>query len=115
MLAFSEAFHGRTSGAVAVTDNPAIRSPFNATANVEFVPLNDIGAVERKLAAREFAAVIVEGIQGVAGIHCPGRIPSRAARGDRAHGTVLMLDEIQSGYGRTGRSSPTSGRHPSRI
>ena len=50
VLAFGGAFHGRTSGAVEVTDNPAIRSPFNATANVEFVPLNDIGAVERKLA-----------------------------------------------------------------
>ena len=104
VLAFGGAFHGRTSGAVEVTDNPAIRSPFNATANVEFVPLNDIGAVERKLAAREFAAVIVEGIQGVAGIRCPEEEFLRALReATERTGTVLILDEIQSGYGRTGR------------
>ena len=71
VLAFSKAFHGRTSGAVAATDNPAISAPFNRTANVEFVPLNDIGAARAKLATGEFAAVIIEGIQGVAGIHCP--------------------------------------------
>ena len=104
VLAFGGAFHGRTSGAVEVTDNPAIRSPFNATANVEFVPLNDIGAVERKLAAREFAAVIVEGIQGVSGIHCPADEFLRAVRAAATEtGTQLVLDEIQSGYGRTGR------------
>ena len=104
VLAFGGAFHGRTSGAVEVTDNPAIRSPFNATANVEFVPLNDIGAVERKLAAREFAAVIVEGIQGVAGIRCPEEGFLRALReATERTGTVPILDEIQSGYGRTGR------------
>ena len=71
VLAFFKAFHGRTSGAVAATDNPAISAPFNRTANVEFVPLNDIGAARAKLATGEFAAVIIEGIQGVGGIHCP--------------------------------------------
>ena len=71
VLAFSKAFHGRTSGAVAATDNPSIRSPFNGTPNVEFTPLNDLEAARAKLATREFAAVIIEGIQGVAGIHCP--------------------------------------------
>ena len=79
-LAISKAFHGRTSGAVAVTDNPAISSPFNRTPNVEFTPLNDIGAMRAKLATREFAAVIVEGIQGVAGIHCPTDEFLRAVR-----------------------------------
>ena len=68
VLAFDRAFHGRTSGAVSATDNPAIRAPFNATANVEFAPLGDIEAVRRKLSSGEFAAVIIEGIQGVAGI-----------------------------------------------
>ena len=68
ILAFDKAFHGRTSGAVAATDNPKIQAPFNSTPNVEFSPLNDIEAVEKKLATGEFAAVIVEGIQGVAGI-----------------------------------------------
>ena len=71
VLAFSKAFHGRTSGAVAATDTPAISAPFNRTANVEFVPLNDLAAARAKLATGEFAAVIIEGIQGVAGIHCP--------------------------------------------
>lgn len=104
VLAISKAFHGRTSGAVAVTDNPAISSPFNRTPNVEFTPLNDIGAMRAKLATREFAAVIVEGIQGVAGIHCPTDEFLRAVRTAATEtGTQLVLDEIQSGYGRTGR------------
>lgn len=104
VLAFGGAFHGRTSGAVEVTDNPAIRSPFNTTEYVEFVPLNDIEAVERKLASREFAAVIIEGIQGVAGIRCPEPAFLQALREvTERTGTVLILDEIQSGYGRSGR------------
>ena len=104
VLAFSKAFHGRTSGAVAATDNPSIRSPFNGTPNVEFAPLNDLEAARAKLATREFAAVIIEGIQGVSGIHCP---TDEFLRGLRAAATEtstqLVLDEIQSGYGRTGR------------
>ena len=104
VLAIAKAFHGRTSGAVAVTDNPAISSPFNRTPNVEFTPLNDIEAMREKLATREFAAVIVEGIQGVSGIHCPADEFLRAVRAAATEtGTQLVLDEIQSGYGRTGR------------
>lgn len=104
VLAFSKAFHGRTAGAVAVTDNPAIAAPFNRTPKVEFVPLGDIEAVRAKLSTREFAAVIVEGIQGVAGIHCPTDDFLRALRAAATEtGTQLILDEIQSGYGRTGR------------
>ena len=104
VLAFSKAFHGRTSGAVSATDNPAISAPFNRTANVEFVPLNDIAAVRERLATREFAAVIIEGIQGVAGIHMPTDEFLRELREAATEtGTQLILDEIQSGYGRTGR------------
>ena len=104
VLAFSKAFHGRTSGAVAATDNPAISAPFNRTANVEFVPLNDLAAARAKLATGEFAAVIIEGIQGVAGIHCPADDFLRGLRTAASEtGTQLILDEIQSGYGRTGR------------
>ena len=104
VLAISKAFHGRTSGAVAVTDNPAIQSPFNRTPNVEFTPLNDLEAARQKLATREFAAVIVEGIQGVSGIHCPTDEFLRGLRAAATEtGTQLVLDEIQSGYGRTGR------------
>ncbi|WP_416989742.1 aspartate aminotransferase family protein [Alistipes finegoldii] len=104
VLAFSKAFHGRTSGAVAATDNPSIRSPFNGTPNVEFAPLNDLEAARAKLATREFAAVIIEGIQGVSGIHCPTDEFLRGLRAAATEtGTQLILDEIQSGYGRTGR------------
>lgn len=104
VLAMGKAFHGRTSGAVAATDNPTISAPFNRTPNVEFVPLNDLEAVREKLATREFAAVIVEGIQGVSGIHCPTDDFLRGVREAATEtGTQLILDEIQSGYGRTGR------------
>ena len=68
ILAFDRAFHGRTFGAVAATDNPKIRAPFNATDHVTFIPLNDIEAAEAELAKGDVAAVIIEGIQGVAGI-----------------------------------------------
>ena len=104
VLAFGKAFHGRTSGAVAATDNPKINAPFNRTANVEFVPLGDAEAVEQKLKTGEFCAVIIEGIQGVAGIHCPSPEFLRQLRElTTQYGVSLILDEIQSGYGRTGQ------------
>ena len=104
VLAFGKAFHGRTSGAVAVTDNPRIQSPFNATDHVRFAPLNDAEAVEKELRTGEYAAAIIEGIQGVAGIHEPsdGFLIYLRELCDKT-GTVLILDEIQSGYGRTGK------------
>ncbi len=103
VLAFRKAFHGRTSGAVAATDNPKLRAPFNSTGNITFVPLGDIQAVEHELASREYAAVIIEGIQGVAGIYEPDDEFLRGLRSlcDK-YGTKLILDEIQSGYGRSG-------------
>ncbi len=104
ILAFSKAFHGRTSAAVAATDNPAIRSPFNATDRVTFVPLNDIDTARRELASGEYAAAIIEGIQGVAGIHEPSdTFLQQLAEACRENDTLLILDEIQSGYGRSGR------------
>ena len=103
VLAFEKAFHGRTSGAVAATDNPKIVAPFNRTENVEFAPLNDIEAVKAKLATGEFCAVLIEGIQGVAGIHCPDNTFLQQLREVTLEYNVsLILDEIQSGYGRTG-------------
>ena len=103
ILAFNKAFHGRTSGAVAATDNPKIVAPFNRTENVEFAPLNDIEAVKAKLATGEFCAVLIEGIQGVAGIHCPDNTFLQQLREVTLEYNVsLILDEIQSGYGRTG-------------
>ncbi len=104
ILAFSKAFHGRTSGAVAATDNPAIVSPFNATDKVVFCPLDDISEAERLLSTGEFAAAIIEGIQGVAGIRVPSDEFMKALRElTKKYGTLLIADEIQSGYGRTGK------------
>ena len=104
VLAFNKAFHGRTSGAVAATDNPKIQAPFNKTENIVFAPLNDLAAVEAELSKGDFAAVIIEGIQGVAGIYEPTTEFMHSLRElcDRLS-VVLILDEIQSGYGRTGK------------
>ena len=104
ILAFGHAFHGRTSGAVAATDNPDIRSPFNGTDKVKFVVLNDLNAVEKELSGGEYAAVMIEGIQGVAGIQMPSDAFLRELRRlcDQ-YGVLLILDEIQSGCGRSGK------------
>ena len=104
VLAFRKAFHGRTSGAVAATDNPKIQAPFNSTQNIVFAPLNDLEAVDTELSRGGFAAVIIEGIQGVAGIYEPTNefINGLRALCDK-YGCLLILDEIQSGYGRTGK------------
>jgi acetylornithine aminotransferase len=104
VVAFSHAFHGRTSGAVNVTDNPKIQAPINHGFPVTFVALNDIEAVRRELAGGDVAAVIIEGISGVGGIHVPDATFMQQLREEtRRAGTVLILDEIQSGYGRSGR------------
>lgn len=104
IIAFEGAFHGRTSGAVAVTDNPKIVSPFNSGHEVTFVPLNDIKAVEREISKGDCAAVIIEGIQGVAGIYIPDEEFLRKLREvTTKYSVVLILDEVQSGYGRTGK------------
>lgn len=104
VIAFQKAFHGRTSGAVAATDNPRIQAPFNQPPNVVFLPLNDAEAVARELATGEVAAVIIEGIQGVAGIYEPTfEFLQQLRTLCDQHGALLIADEIQSGYGRTGR------------
>lgn len=104
IVAFSKAFHGRTSLAVEATDNPKIVAPVNANNRVTFVPFGDIDAVKAELAKGDVAAVIIEGIQGVGGIQVPADdflVELRAACD--ATDTVLILDEIQSGYGRSGK------------
>ena len=104
VVAFRRSFHGRTSGAVAVTDNPAIVSPFNARHRVTFCELNDGDAVAAELAKGDVAAVIVEGIQGCGGIHVPAPgFLQMLSRTCQRYGTALILDEVQSGYGRTGK------------
>jgi len=104
ILAFKGAFHGRTSGAVAATDNPMIRAPFNRSSKVTFIPMNDIGLVEKELSKGDYAAVIIEGIQGVAGIILPDdKFLLDLKRLCEKTRVMLIIDEVQSGYGRTGK------------
>lgn len=104
VLAMRGAFHGRTSMAVAATDNPAIQAPVNRTDKVTFTDLNDIDAMRAELRTGEYAAVIVEGIQGVNGIRVASDEFLRTVREEcDATGTIMILDEVQSGYGRSGR------------
>lgn len=104
ILAFGKSFHGRTSGAVSATDNPKIRAPFNATDKVTFVQLGDIAGVEQALATGQYAAVVLEGIQGVAGIYeAPSTFWQQLRSLCDRHGVMLIADEIQSGYGRSGK------------
>ena len=104
VLAMKAAFHGRTSMAVAVTDNPKIQAPVNSTDKVSFVELNDVEALKKELATGEYAAVIIEPIQGVGGIQMASDEFLKAAREEcDATGTMLIIDEIQAGYGRSGK------------
>ncbi len=104
VLAMKAAFHGRTSMAVAVTDNPKIQAPVNCTDKVSFVALNDVEALKKELATGEYAAVIIEPIQGVGGIQEASDEFLKAAReACDATGTMLIIDEIQAGYGRSGK------------
>jgi acetylornithine/N-succinyldiaminopimelate aminotransferase len=103
VITFSNAFHGRTSGTVALTDNPKIIAPFNSLHDVITLPFNDAAAFHTVI-SDEVAAVIIEGIQGVGGIRIPD--PSflqLVAERCKEHGALLILDEVQSGYGRTGK------------
>ncbi|MBX2966068.1 MAG: aspartate aminotransferase family protein [Cyclobacteriaceae bacterium] len=103
IIAFKKAFHGRTSGAVAATDNPKIVAPFNTGHEIVFVPLNDETAFTAAL-DKDVAAVIIEGIQGVGGIQLPDDSFLQSLKEKcNANGSLLILDEIQSGYGRTGK------------
>lgn len=104
VLAFKKAFHGRTSVTVATTDIPAYSAPVNDNSNVTFAPFNDIEFVKKELATKEYCSVIIEGIQGVAGIHIPDDKFLKELRDVCTEtGTILILDEIQSGYGRSGK------------
>lgn len=103
VVAFKNSFHGRTSAAVEVTDNPALHAPINTNHNVYFAAL-DIKEVETELTKGDVCAVILEGISGVGGIQVPDEDFLRQLRElTIRYGVVLILDEIQSGYGRTGK------------
>ena len=104
VIAFDKAFHGRTSLAVEATDNPKIVAPINANGHITFLPLNDIEAVKVELAKGDVSAVIIEGIQGVGGIRIPDVDFMQALREEcDKYDVVLIADEIQSGYGRSGK------------
>lgn len=104
VVSFNKAFHGRTSLAVEVTNNPKIIAPINDCGHVTYLPLNDIEAMKNELTKGDVCAVIIEGIQGVGGIQLPTDEFMQALReACTAHNTILVLDEIQSGYGRSGK------------
>lgn len=118
VISFSKAFHGRTSLAVEATDNPKIVAPINANHRITFVPFGDIAAVEAELAKGDVAAVIIEGIQGVGGVNIPSVEFWKALRAacDK-YDVVMIADEIQSGYGRSGKffAHQHSGVRPDMI
>ncbi len=103
-ISFSGAFHGRTSGAVVLTDNPKIIAPFNQRKDVHILPWGDVDAVAETMAGGEIAGIIIEGIQGVGGIQVPDpAFLIYLAEIAQKHQAKLILDEVQSGYGRTGK------------
>ena len=104
VISFKKAFHGRTSLAVEVTDNAKIIAPINNNNHTTYLPLNDIEAVRAELAKGDVAAVIIEGIQGIGGIVVPQpEFLQQLQKACTETGTVLVLDEIQSGYCRSGK------------
>ncbi|HIF14364.1 MAG TPA: aspartate aminotransferase family protein, partial [Bacteroidetes bacterium] len=103
IISFKGAFHGRTSGAVLLTDNPSIQAPFNRTDNVIMLPLNDSQALEETLKQNDIAGIILEGIQGVGGLDEPShKFLKSAVSLCKDHGALIILDEVQSGFGRSG-------------
>ena len=104
VITFENSFHGRTSLAVSVTDNPKINAPINSTNPTTFLPLNEIGLVEKELKKNDICAVIVEGIQGVGGLD-EGTTQFFQGLEKLCHqyNVVFIADEVQSGYGRSGK------------
>lgn len=118
ILAAQKAFHGRTSLAVEVTDNPKIIAPVNANGHVTYLPLNDLEAWKQELQKGDVCAVILECIQGVGGIRMvTPEFAQGLAEACKQNGTVLICDEIQCGYGRSGKffAHQWLGIHPDMI
>ena len=103
VIAFDNAFHGRTSAAVAATDNKNIQAPLNNQQQVDFIPFNDADALEKELAKGDVCAVIFEAIQGVGGLDEPtAAFVAKMETLCETHQTCLIADEVQSGFGRSG-------------
>jgi acetylornithine aminotransferase len=103
-ISFKKGFHGRTSAAVALTDNPKIIAPVNETENAVLLPFGDLNSVEDELKSGEVAAIIIEGIQGIGGINIPEDNFLKELKSlTEKYDSLLILDEIQSGYGRSGK------------
>ncbi len=104
IISFKKAFHGRTSAAVAATDNKNINAPINLQQEVTFLPLNNIELVIHELGKGDVAAVIIEGIQGVGGLdEGTKKFFKKVKKVCKKKNALLILDEIQSGYGRSGK------------
>lgn len=104
IIAFKKSFHGRTSLAVAATDNPNLVAPVNQTDNVIFLPFNDHAALEQAFLEQEISSVIIEGIQGVGGINVASSSFLQKIRGlCNRHDAIFIADAVQCGYGRTGK------------
>ena len=104
VIAFKNSFHGRTSAAVAATDNPKINAPINQQQKVSFLPFNDKNALKREISKGDVCAVILEAVQGVGGLDEPTtEFYKTIEKLCKAHGVVLIADEVQSGFGRTGK------------
>ncbi|WP_289060859.1 aminotransferase class III-fold pyridoxal phosphate-dependent enzyme [uncultured Zobellia sp.] len=104
VIAFTNGFHGRTSAAVAATDNPKINAPINLQQKVTFLPLNDLEAFQNEIEKGDVCAVIIETIQGVGGLDEPTtEFYQQIASLTKANGSVLIADEVQCGFGRSGK------------
>ena len=104
VIAFNNSFHGRTSAAVATTDNQKINAPINKQQKVTFLPFNDITAFENEIEKGDVCAVILEAIQGVGGLDEPSsEFFRQVERLCKENGVVLIADEVQSGFGRSGK------------
>jgi acetylornithine aminotransferase len=117
VISFTKAFHGRTAGAVAVTDNKSIVAPINPTEHVQFLPFNNAAALEDAI-SEEVCAVIIEGIQGVGGVNvASAEFLQKARQLCDQYGAALILDNVQCGYGRSGKffSHQYAGIHPDLI
>jgi acetylornithine aminotransferase len=104
VISFRNSFHGRTAAAVQATDNNKYKAPVNENIDVVFLPLNDMESARKTLLQNDISSVIIEGIQGIGGIRVPDSFfLQELSKICEETGTVLILDEIQSGYGRSGR------------